>query len=284
MDDNVVRTFVEDVIFQKIVHFLSVEKNINVSFFKENYLKRRIYFRAISLKFNDIESYWRYLMKNEEEVNKFRDLLTVNVTSFFRNPEVFNTITSDILPALFRKKCECKEKFIKILSIGCATGEEPYSIAMILKEYFAEEIETVKPYILGIDFDNASINYARTGVYEAQKISAVPEVLKKKYFDIIDNRYYKLSSDIMKMVIFREGDVFMKDIKMLWDVIFCRNVLIYINSQAQEKLLQKIISACRVEGYLILGKSEGLIGKLRSFFIPKYPRERIYLKRRVYES
>lgn len=284
MDESHIESFVDESTFRKILHYLSSEKAINVNAFKENYLKRRIYFRAIALKFQDINAYWHYLISNDAEIEKFRDILTVNVTSFFRNPEVFDTIKRNLLPELFDFKLKNKEKFIKILSIGCASGEEPYSIAITLKEYFSEEIKVIKPYILGIDFDNQSINQARFGVYEMQKVAGVSENLKKRYFGMIDNRHYEIKPEVKNMVIFRQDDMFLRDLKKFWDIIFCRNVLIYINPESQVVLLTKIISACREGGYLVLGKSEGLIGKLRSYFYPKYPKERIYVKRRVYES
>jgi len=284
MDESHIESFVDETTFKKILHYLSSEKALNVNAFKESYLKRRIYFRAIALRLPNINAYWQYLITNEAEVDKFKDLLTVNVTSFFRNPEVFDTLKRYVIPELLEQKQKNKEKFIKILSIGCASGEEPYSVAIMLKENFDQEIKIIKPYILGIDFDSQSINCARLGVYEIQKVANLSDSLKKKYFGIIDNRHCQLSLDIRSMVIFRQDDIFMRDLKKFWDIIFCRNVLIYIKPQSQDVLLTKIIYACREGGYLVLGKSEGLVGKLRSFFFPKYPKERIYVKRRVYES
>lgn len=284
MFDKQINEFIDDVTFNKIIHYLSCGKGINLSSFKVNYLKRRIYFRAVALRFTEINAYWQYLIVNESEVNRFRDLLTVNVTSFFRNPDVFDTIKRHVIPDVFKEKQDNKEKFIKILSIGCATGEEPYSIAIILKEHFSEEMKIVKPYILGIDFDSQSIIHAQNGIYENQKVANLPDVLKKKYFAIIDYRHYKIKEEIRNMVIFRQDDIFMKDLKKFWDIVFCRNVMIYINSQSQEILLNKIVSASKTGSYLVLGKSEGLFGKLRAFYYPKYPKERIYIKRRVYES
>lgn len=284
INENIVNSFVNDDVFNKIVSFLTVQKSLNLSFFKQTYLKRRIYFRAIALKFSDINEYFKFLIFSEEEVNKFRDILTVNVTSFFRNPEVFDVLKNKVLPEIFAQKSFNKERFIKILSVGCASGEEPYSIAIILKEYFSEEIKVVKPYILGIDFDKESINHAVVGVFEQQKILNVPNVIKKKYFSIIGYKHYSIDMEIKKMVIFRQEDIFAKDLKKFWDIVLCRNVLIYINPESQEILLDKIISACREGSYLVLGKSEGLVGKLRNSFVPKFPKERIYVKRRKYES
>ncbi len=284
MDESHIAQFVDENSFRKIVRYLSHEKAINVHSFKENYLKRRIYFRAQALRLSNIEDYWHYLISNESEVEKFRDVLTINVTSFFRNPEVFETLKRHVIPHILEQKKAMGERFIKILSIGCASGEEPYSVAILLKENFAEEIKTVKPYILGIDFDKKSIILANTGIYEVQKVSGLPETIKKKYFAIIDERRYKISDEIKNMVIFRQEDIFMKDLRKYWDIVFCRNVLIYIKPQSQEQLLNCIISSCRTGSYLVLGKSEGLVGKLRSHFFAKYPKERIYVKRSGYES
>lgn len=283
MIDNKVEKFVDNEIFDKIVDYLYANKCSGVPFFKDNYLKRRIYLRALALKFQNIKDYFIYLKNNQEEIKIFDDLITINVSYFFRNEETFNILKEEIIPSIFQKKSKRGEKFLKILCIGCASGEEAYSLGIIFNEYFSKDIIFIKPYILGIDYDYNSIVQARIGVYDEQKLEYVPNNLLK-YFERIDNRKFIINNTIKKMVIFRHEDIFKSDIKKYWDIIFCRNMLIYLNLQAQEELLKKIHSLCISEGYLVLGKSETLPTNSRKLFYSVHIKERIYKKRSDYES
>lgn len=284
MNENLVDNFVSLDVLDKIVNFLESMHCSGISAFKDNYLKRRVYLRAMALKCSSVEEYFNYLKSNKDEVKVFEDIVTINVSYFFRNPEVFELIKTNVLPHLFSMKAKKGEAFFKILSIGCASGEEPYSMALILKEYFSKEILFIKPYILGIDFDYNSIVQARVGAYDEQKLTYISSNLVSKYFEKLDNRKYMLNQEIKKMVIFKQDDFFKSDIKRFWDIIFCRNMLIYLNAEAQEKLIKRVHNLCIDDGYLVLGKSEALTGRTRSFFGPLFTKERIYKKRRAYEG
>lgn len=283
MIENKVSEFVDNEIFDKIIDFLQANNCSGVPFFKDNYLKRRIYLRAIALKFQNLKDYFNYLKSNKDEIKIFDDLITINVSYFFRNEETFRVLKDNIIPSIFQKKSKRGEKFLKILCIGCASGEEAYSLGIILNEYFSKDIMFIKPYILGIDYDYNSIVQARIGVYDEQRLENVPSNLLK-YFEKIDNKKYIIANNIKKLVVFRHEDIFKSDIKKYWDIIFCRNMLIYLNLQAQEELLRKIHSLCINDGYLILGRSETLPTNARKLFYTLYIKERIYQKRSSYES
>jgi chemotaxis protein methyltransferase CheR len=284
MEEKLVDSFVNHETFRKIVSYLQEHKHILLSSFKDGYLKRRLYLRAVSLKLGNIEDYYKYITMSNDEVKKFENTLTINVSYFFRNPETFDTIRREVLPEIFLRKKETRDKFVKILSIGCASGEEPYSMAIILKEFFHAEIQQYKTYILGVDFDYDSIVQGRLGVFDEQRLVYVPEVLKKKYFGIIEHKKYMLNSEIRSMVVLRQEDIFKESIRRFWDIVLCRNMLIYINPESQEDLLSKVLVACLDGSYLILGKSESICGKVRKFFAPVFIKERIFVKRRNYES
>lgn len=279
-----VEEFIEDRIFKKIIDYLEANNCSGISSFKDNYLKRRIYLRAVALKYQNLEDYFQYLKSNKEEVRAFEDLVTINLSYFFRNEETYNILREKILPEIFYRKSKKGEVFLKILCIGCAGGEEVYSLGILLQEYFPKDILFIKPYILGIDYDYNSIVQARIGVYDMQKLIYVSEEILNKYFDKIENGKFVISQKIKKMVVFRHEDVFKSDIKKYWDIIFCRNMLIYLSSEAQEELLKKIHRICIEDGYLVLGKSETLTGVSRKLFSPIFIKERIYKKRREYES
>ncbi|MCX7769596.1 MAG: protein-glutamate O-methyltransferase CheR [Proteobacteria bacterium] len=283
MIKNKVDDFVDDKIFDEIIDFLQANNCSGIPFFKDNYLKRRIYLRALALKFQSLDDYFDYLKNNISEIKVFDDIITINVSYFFRNIETYNVLKDSIIPSIFQKKAKRGEKFFKVLCIGCASGEEAYSLGILFNEYFAKDILFIRPYILGIDYDYNSIVQARIGVYDEQKLENVPQELLK-YFEKVDNRKYIISHNVKKMIVFRHEDVFKSDIKKYWDIIFCRNMLIYLNLQAQEELLKKVHSICINEGYLVLGKSETLPTKARSLFSTLYIKERIYQKRSDYES
>lgn len=283
MIENKVSQFVDNEIFDKIIDFLQANNCSGVPFFKDNYLKRRIYLRAIALKFQNLKDYFNYLKSNKDEIKIFDDLITINVSYFFRNEETFWILKDNIIPSIFQKKSKRGEKFLKILCIGCASGEEAYSLGIILNEYFSKDIMFIKPYILGIDYDYNSIVQARIGVYDEQRLENVPSNLLK-YFEKIDNKKYIIANNIKKLVVFRHEDIFKSDIKKYWDIIFCRNMLIYLHLQAQEELLRKIHSLCINDGYLVLGKSETLPTNARKLFYTLYIKERIYQKRSSYEN
>ncbi len=283
MIKNKLEEFVDDKVFDQIIDYLKANNCSSVPFFKDNYLKRRIFLRALALKFKSLDDYLNYLKNNKDEIRVFDDLITINVSYFFRNVETFNVLREEIFPLIFQKKSKRGEKFLKILSIGCANGEETYSLGILLNEYFEKEIVCIKPYVLGIDYDFNSIVQARIGVYDEQKLEYVPSNLLK-YFEKLDNKKFIVNNKIKKMVVFRLEDIFKSDIKKYWDIIFCRNMLIYLNLQAQEKLLKKIYELCINDGYLVLGKSETLPASSRKLFNTVNIKERIYKKRSDYEG
>lgn len=283
MIKNKLEEFVDDKVFDQIIDYLKSNNCTGVPFFKDNYLKRRIFLRALSLKFENLEDYLDYLKSNKDEIKVFDDLITINVSYFFRNIETFNVLKEQIIPLIFQKKSKRGEKFLKILCIGCASGEETYSLGILLNEFFEKDIVFVKPYILGIDYDYNSIVQARIGVYDEQKLEHVPANLLK-YFEKLDNKKFIINNKIKKMVVFRHEDIFKSDIKKYWDIIFCRNMLIYLNLQAQEELLKKMHGLCINDGYLVLGKSETLPSNSRKLFSAVHIKERIYKKRSDYES
>jgi chemotaxis protein methyltransferase CheR len=284
MNKSIVEEFVNKDVFEKIIQYLEANNCSGIPLFKDNYLKRRIYLRAKALKFNDINDYYVYLKSNKDEIKVFDDIITINVTYFFRHQETYDTLKEKVLSEIFERKSKKGESFLKILFVGCASGEEVYSLAMILQEHFSKEILFIKPYMLGIDYDNNSIMKARIGVYDKQELTNVPSEFIKKYFEPLDSRKFIISPQIKKMVVFRHEDFFKSDIKRYWDIIFCRNMLIYLNGEAQEELIRKLYNLCIDGGYLVLGKSETLTGNSRKFFSSAFIKERIFKKRRAYES
>ncbi len=232
--------------------------------YKEKPFKRRIRVRMRALGFETYKEYEEYLKNNIEEQIKLKDTLTINVSKFFRNLEVFEIIKDEIIPKI-------KEP-VRCWSAGCSTGEEPYTIAIILKELGKEG------RIIGTDIDTDALKKAREGVYTIFSMDEIPYQYIKKYFDEKDGKYI-IKDFIKNYVTFLELDF--KDIEkftMKFDIILCRNVLIYLTKEFQEKLITRFYELLDEGGFLILGMAETLgIGKYE-YFLPYKLKERIYRK------
>jgi len=218
------------------------------------------------------------LDKNPDEYDKLLDSLTINVTEFFRNPGTFDFLYENILPELIAEKRFESLKTIRIWSAGCAAGEEPYSLAILLKELLGAKINSYNIKIWGTDIDDASLERARNGVYQTSGMDNLPPNLLSKYFSQGSSGEYILKEEIKKMVDFRKSDLISEMGPTNLDMILCRNVVIYFSRKLQERLFLDFLSCLRAGGYLVLGKVETLVGKAVNLFERVNNRERIFRK------
>lgn len=269
-------------IIEEIKHFdilikkIFKERGIDCTQYKDSYLKRRI---LIRLRINNLESYGdyiKYLDYNSEEYTALVDTLTVNVTEFFRDPSVFKFLEEKIIPDLKAGKKSKNHKFIRIWSAGCATGEETYSIAMVLAEVMGDELDDFFISVYGTDIDSKSIAVAKAGEYSIEKLKNVPEKYIKKYFTCNDK--FLVSPKIKNLCRFKFLDLFKDKPLLRNDIIFCRNVIIYFSSEQKDKLFDKIYSSLNNNGYLVISKSEVLTGEISKKFKGIELKERIYSK------
>lgn len=262
----------------EILKKIIIEK---IGFFPERYkerpLKRRI---AVRMRHNGLDSYLEYAklleMDIEEQVLLYKTL-TINVSKFFRNYETFKSIEEVVLPQIFNENKGVSER-IKVWCAGCATGEECYTIAMLLDRFLRERKSSAVFSVIGTDIDDDSLNTARIGCYRNEVLEETPEYFLKRYFK--EGRKYCVLDEIKEKVTFVKLDIEEKDLALKGlDLILFRNVLIYMRSSFQEKILLKIYNRLKERGFLILGKVETLIGETKSLFDIVDPRERIYRKR-----
>jgi chemotaxis protein methyltransferase CheR len=164
---------------------------------------------------------------------------------------------------------------VRFWSVGCAGGEEPYSLAILLKESFAEEPSLPRVDILATDVDEGIIEAARQGVYVDERLDETPDAIKLRWFTLDGEKYY-LHPEIKSMVRFQHADLFNTGIFHKCDLILCRNVLIYLERPEQEKVINGFADLLGSGGILVLGKSETLPGQTRLRFQPLCPVERIY--------
>ncbi len=266
--------------FELLQQKIKRDRGFNCSLYKDKCQKRRI---AVRMRANKVSSYREYmniLDKNPDEYDKLLDSLTINVTEFFRNPETFDFLYENILPELIAEKRFEAMTSIRIWSAGCAAGEEPYSLAILLKELLsAKKRESYNIKIWGTDIDDASIERARNGVYQAYGTDNLSPNLLSKYFSPGRRGEYILKDEIKKMVDFRKSDLISEMGPTNLDMILCRNVVIYFSRELQERLFLDFLSCLRAGGYLVLGKVETLVGRAVNLFERVNNRERVFRKR-----
>jgi two-component system CheB/CheR fusion protein len=227
----------------------------NFSLYKKSTITRRIERRMALHHINDFTVYLRFLKKSPSEVHTLFKELLINVTSFFRDAEAFAVLKRDILPALLVNKPE--DYVIRVWVAGCASGEEAYSIAMVLREWMDEAHQYFKVQIYATDLDELSINRARTGSYLVSiEQDVTPERLKR--FFTADDYGYRINKDIREMVVFAVQSVIKDPPFTRLDLLSCRNLMIYLEQEQQDKLIPIFHYALKPNGVLLLSNSESI--------------------------
>jgi len=252
--------------------------DVDILKYKKSFLERRLTARMRARSCPSAARYLEVIDADSDEIRQLLNLLTINVTHFFRNPSTFEAIKEAVLPAIFDENAKRENFTIRIWSLGCASGEEPYSLAMILREYFSEDLGKFSLSITATDLDRNMIVKANEGLYGKKSLKNLPPSMTEKYFTKEDDKTYRLSDRIKEMVTFKHKDILDDIIIPGQDLILCRNILIYFPSNQQEIILNKLSTSLREGGFLILGKVEALMYKSRNLFKVKSPKERIYRK------
>lgn len=252
---------------------LEMKRNFSMSVYKDKCMKRRIAIRMRSCRCTDAASYCNLLRQNEHELDQLKKTLTIHVSQFFRNPSTFEMLKTTILPELFAKAGV--QRPLRLLSLGSAGGEEAYSVAILLREYFAKELLHTPTTISAYDIDADTLAVARIGEYTEERLKDLPEQLRSRYFTQHGSRF-QLSNPIREMVEFRQQNIMEAASLEPCHLALCRNTLIYFTRPDQEKILRGIADILVPGGILILGKSETLVGDVRKFFSTVCPIERMY--------
>jgi chemotaxis protein methyltransferase CheR len=268
--------------FEQLKYNVKELLNFNTFQYKDTYLGRRFDSRLRALHLDTYHDYWVLLKKNVAEQEKLLQELTINVTEFFRDTPVWDVLSSDVLPTLLKEK----QGKIRVWSAGSSDGKEAYSIAMICAKILGENGLFNKVEIFGTDIDRDCINHATEGNY-LSRLGIVQTDIKKqlnfivtpeKYFDITGDNY-QVKHAIKKIVSFEYHDLISGLKKHNFDLILCRNVVIYFTRQLQEVLYKDFYNALNPGGFFIMGKTETLIGEARNLFIPYNLTERMFRKR-----
>ncbi len=260
---------------KQLLNLLRIHKYVDFSYYKQSTIQRRILRRLAILKKETIADYLEYLVQNKEELDiLFQDLL-IPVTSFFRDPKVFENLYETIFPELIKNKTLGNP--LRIWIAGCSTGEEAYSMGMCLHEYLSDKVSTIKIQIFATDVSEKSIVKARSGVYDKREVEGISNARLQQFF-IKTNEHYAVKKAIRDMCVFATHN-FLKDPPFAKiDLISCRNVLIYMESFLQKKAINTFHYALNGKGYLLLGKSE-TTSSCPELFLSPGNNEKLYLKK-----
>jgi chemotaxis protein methyltransferase CheR len=250
---------------QSGIHFSAMNRSI---------LETRLQERIKVSQQKDVGSYYEFILKNPEEMKMLLDSVTTNLTRFFRNTGQFDTLERFVIPDLINYKTAMKSPQLRIWSAGCATGEEPFSIAFVMKEKLPRNF---KVEIIASDISLKSLMIAQEGYYPENKIEGVPQHYLNKYFEKKQNGY-KIKEEIQSMIKFDyhnlKYDSGLKNI----DILFCRNVIIYFDETAQQAVINRFWNIMGPHSFLFLGHSESLFGMKTQFEFQKTEWSVIYRK------
>jgi two-component system CheB/CheR fusion protein len=238
-----------------IFHDLRTATGVDFTHYRQSTVLRRIQRRMVVHKIDEIADYVRYLQRHPMEIRALYQDMLINVTSFFRNPRVFDALKAGGFPAI--QKNLAGNRGIRVWTPGCATGEETYSVAIALLEFLGDRAAKMPIQFFGTDVSESSVTRARNGVYaENIRADVSPERLQR-FFTKVDAGY-RVSKTIRDMCIFAQHNVVSDPPFSQMDVICCRNLLIYMEQVLQARVISLFHYALRPAGFLVLGTSEGL--------------------------
>ncbi|MDR4507014.1 MAG: protein-glutamate O-methyltransferase CheR [Candidatus Brocadiaceae bacterium] len=269
----------EFALFQRLVY---EESGINLSTAKKELLKSRLMKRLRQMSLTSFNQYFKYVTEEDKtgvELIHMIDSISTNLTDFFRESAHFDFLANKLLPDLLEQKRKKRERRIRIWSAGCSSGEEPYTLSLVLIENITE-LQQWDVKILATDLSTKVLKKAMQGIYSKDRLKNVPSSLVNTYFTkgVGNNSdYYQVKDELKNLITFRRFNLMdgMFPFKGLFDVIFCRNVMIYFDKQTQSELIAKYYKYLAPGGYLFIGHSESLSGTGSGF---RYVLPTIYQK------
>ena len=224
---------------------------IDLSCYKERQMKRRIDSLIAKAKIKSYDEYVEALRTNKELLEEFVAYLTINVSEFYRNPEQWELMKKTVLPYLFDKF----GKRLRIWSAACSTGDEPYTLVMVLSKFVPmDNIE-----IIATDIDKQILEKAQLGLYNEKSVRGLPKEYVKEFFTQVGTRNYQIKDEVKKHVKFQQHNLLKDEYPKNMDMIVCRNVMIYFTEEAKSVMYQKFNNSLKKEGILFVGSTEQII-------------------------
>ncbi len=231
---------------------------IDLNSYKESQMKRRIDNFYTRRKISGYDEFFRQLSRDGEMQKEFTSYLTINVSEFYRNPPQWQTVEKDVYPTLLSRF----GNRLKIWSAACSTGDEPYTLAMLL----AEHIPLSQVDILATDLDKDILEKAREGRYMEKSIAGLPKLYRDKYFVSDGKGYVRISDDIKKRITFKHHNLLKDPYPRNMHLIVCRNVMIYFTEEAKDEIYQKFSDSLVDNGLFFVGSTEQIIGPAKYGF------------------
>jgi two-component system CheB/CheR fusion protein len=266
----------EEQIFKQILGILRTRRGVDFQHYKSSTLKRRIIRRMALSKTESPSAYLEKLRENKSEQDALYNDILISVTSFFRDPETFKVVCSEVLPELLRSKLE-KQEPLRIWIAGCATGEEAYSMAICLQEQLGDKAAAMKIQIFATDISETAITKARTGKYRAAEMEGLSPSRIQQFFSKLDGSY-QVNKSIRDMCVFAHHNLLKDPPFSKIDLLSCRNVMIYLEPVLQSKALTTFHYALNKDCFLWLGKSE-TTGRHTDIFNPYKAADKLYRRK-----
>jgi two-component system, chemotaxis family, CheB/CheR fusion protein len=246
---------------ERLLDHLRRNRSFDFTGYKRASIARRITKRLDDIGIASYAEYLDYLEVHPEEFQQLFNTILINVTDFFRDEGTWTYLAEEVLPGLVSRR---SGSFLRVWSAGCATGEETYTIAMILAELLGPEQFRDRVKIYGTDVDEEALAKARHGAYTEKEVENVPPALLAKYFDQVDGSFI-FKKDFRRQVIFGRHDLVQDAPISKVDLLVCRNALMYFNSETQSRILARFHFALNDGGILFLGKAETMLSRASTF-------------------
>lgn len=237
-----------------ILSLMRARSKYDFRFYRKNMLMRRVQRRMGMCHISDLEDYLQYLRENSDEITLLYKDMLIGVTSFFRDPEAFQVLAQRVLPELVAR-CD-SDNPIRVWVSGCSTGEEAYSVAMLLTEQFLSQTKLPNIQIFGTDIDEDALEVARQGIYPASIDQEVSQERLAHFFVKTDDHHYQINKQIRETIVFAPQNLICDAPFSRLDLVCCRNLLIYIEPHVQHKVISLFHFALKEDGYMFLGPSE----------------------------
>ena len=250
-----------DVSLTELLQELAEQRSFDFRGYKKTTLERRFRRRMFQLNVGNYADYSEYIRNNPEEINELLNTILINVTGFFRDPPAWEILRHEILPPLL-KPLKTGHSF-RVWSAGCASGEEAYSAAILLAEHFGPHIQEYDVKIYATDIDEDALNTARRGEYSLDSVQRVRPEWQGKYFH--GEGLLRINRDVRRLVIFGRSNLGQDAPISHVNLLICRNLLIYFDSDLQKQILKRLHYALEPGGILFLGKSESQLARSSQF-------------------
>ena len=261
----------------ELAWFVQSNYGVNLSMYRSTCINRRIIHRLNMVNCESIDDYFSYIGEHPDEIEKLMDIVTIHVTGFFRDADVYSMLEKTVFPGLIKEKACSEHPVIRVWSAGCSTGEETYSLAMLLEYLVRKSQNNIELEVFGTDLSEEVCKIARSGIYSREKILEIPLHIRSNAISP-ERDLFRISNNVRRVVKFRTHNLFSPPPFSMFDLIVCRNVLIHFEHDVRGKINRHFHSSLNDDGLLLLGKSEALDTEALERFSLVYPRSKIYRK------